>query len=83
MLGDTLDWPWFTDDHRRYATKLVRWAEQNLTHLPHDDVDQACRARVRLLGEAGFLKAAVPKPYDWHHLLTVADALLKEGRGLR
>ena len=63
MLGDTLDWPWFTDDHRRYATKLVRWAEQNLTHLPHDDVDQACRARVRLLGEAGFLKAAVPKPY--------------------
>jgi len=27
--------------------------------------------------------AAVPKPYDWHHLLTVADALLKEGRGLR
>ena len=50
MLGDTLDWPWFTDDHRRYATKLVRWAEQNLTHLPHDDVDQACRARVRPSG---------------------------------
>ena len=63
MLGDTLDWPWFADDHRRYAARLMRWAEQNLPHLPHDDVDQACRTRVRLLGEAGFLKAAVPKPY--------------------
>jgi acyl-CoA dehydrogenase len=63
MLGDTLDWPWFADDHRRYAIKLARWAEQNLAHLPHDNVDQACRTRVRLLGEAGFLKAAVPKPY--------------------
>ena len=30
MLGDTLDWPWFTDDHRRYATKLVRWANRTL-----------------------------------------------------
>jgi acyl-CoA dehydrogenase len=63
MLGDTLDWPWFADDHRRYAARLMRWAEQNLARLPHDDVDQACRTRVRLLGEAGFLKAAVPKPY--------------------
>ena len=27
--------------------------------------------------------AVVPKPYDLDHLLAVADALLKEGRGLR
>ena len=26
--------------------------------------------------------AVVPKPYDWHRLLTVADAMM-EGRGLR
>jgi len=32
---------------------------------------------------AGGADAVVAKPYDWHHLLTVADALLKEGRGLR
>jgi acyl-CoA dehydrogenase len=63
MIDDTLEWPWFADDHRRYAARLMRWAEQNLAHLPHDDIDQACRTRVRLLGEAGFLKAAVPKPY--------------------
>src|SRR5208283_1853988 len=30
---------------------------------------------------AGAADAVVPKPYDWHHLLAVADALLKEGRG--
>jgi acyl-CoA dehydrogenase len=67
MLGDTLDWPWFSDDHRRYAAKLMRFAEQNLADPPHDDVDQACRTRVKLLGEAGFLKAAVPKSYGGLH----------------
>jgi acyl-CoA dehydrogenase len=67
MLGDTLDWPWFSDDHRRYATKLQRWAEQNIAHLPHDDVDAACRARVKLLGDAGFLKPAIPNAYGGLH----------------
>lgn len=32
---------------------------------------------------AGDADAVVPKPYDRHHLLAVADALLKEGRGRR
>jgi acyl-CoA dehydrogenase len=67
MLGDTLDWPWFTDDHRRYATKLQRWAEQNIAHLPHDDVDAACRARAKLLGDAGFLKPTIPNAYGGLH----------------
>ena len=30
---------------------------------------------------AGAADAIVPKPYDIHNLLAVADALLKEGRG--
>jgi len=30
---------------------------------------------------AGAADAIVPKPYESHHLLAVADALLKEGRG--
>jgi len=30
---------------------------------------------------AGAADAVLAKPYDWRHLLTVADALLKEGRG--
>jgi CheY-like chemotaxis protein len=30
---------------------------------------------------AGTADAVVPKPYEWHDLVAVADALLKEGRG--
>ena len=59
-LAETLSWPFFNDGHRAYAEKLSRWAADNLHKLPHDDVDEACRARVKALGEAGFLTPAVP-----------------------
>src|SRR5689334_15358143 len=59
-LEDTLRLPFFDDDHRGFADALARWADATLPGLPHDDVDAACRARVAALGEAGFLKAAVP-----------------------
>ena len=32
---------------------------------------------------AGSADSVVPKPYEWQHLVAVADALLKEGRDLR
>ena len=35
--------------------------------LPHDDVDAACRARVKALGEAGFLAAVVPAEHGGLH----------------
>jgi acyl-CoA dehydrogenase len=59
-LADTLAWPFFDTPHRRFARSLTEWADAQLPALPHDDVDAACRARVRALGEAGFLKAVVP-----------------------
>ena len=59
-LDETLSWPFFDDGHRRFAEALTRWADATLPALPHDDVDAACRARVKALGEAGFLKAVVP-----------------------
>ena len=59
-LADTLALPFFDDDHRGFAEELARWADSALPSLPHDDVDDACRARVKALGEAGFLKAVVP-----------------------
>ena len=55
----TLTWPFFDPAHRGFAKSLATWADANLAALPHDDVDTACRARVRALGEAGFLKAVV------------------------
>ncbi|MFJ5368478.1 acyl-CoA dehydrogenase family protein [Bosea sp. CER48] len=63
ILGDTLDWPFFEERHRAFAAELSGWADSYLADLPHDDVDEACRARVAALGAAGFLKAAVPAAY--------------------
>ena len=46
---------------------MSRWAAENLHKLPHDDVDEACRARVKALGEAGFLAPTVPAIYGGSH----------------
>jgi acyl-CoA dehydrogenase len=67
ILGDTLDWPFFEAHHRDFAQQLSAWADATLPGLPHDDVDEACRARVKALGAAGFLKAAVPAEYGGLH----------------
>jgi acyl-CoA dehydrogenase len=64
MIDETLAWPFFDDDHRSFAAALARWADATLASLPHDDVDAGCRARVKVLGEAGFLKAVVPAEQD-------------------
>jgi acyl-CoA dehydrogenase len=64
MLGDTLSWPFFDDNHRRFAAALTKFADERLAVLPHDDVDAACRMRVRLLGESSFLERLLPKDRD-------------------
>ncbi len=66
-LEDTLAWPFFDGSHRGCADALARWADATLPSLPHDDVDEACRARVKALGEAGFLKAVVPADHGGLH----------------
>ena len=66
-LAETLTWPFFDDGHRRFAENVSRWAKASLPALPHDDVDAACRARGKALGEAGFLKAVVPAAFGGLH----------------
>jgi acyl-CoA dehydrogenase len=66
-LHETLSLPLFDDHHRRFAETLSRWADAKLPSLPHDDVDEACRARVAALGEAGLLKAVVPQSHGGLH----------------
>jgi len=66
-LHETLALPLFDDGHRRFAETLSRWADATLPTLPHDDVDEACRARVKALGEAGLLKAVVPQAHGGLH----------------
>jgi acyl-CoA dehydrogenase len=59
-----LEWPFFDSRHREFAPALARWlAETFTTPIDRSDIDRTCRELVRALGEAGWLKAAVPLPY--------------------
>lgn len=55
-----LDWPFFTEHHRRFAGDLEQWCDQ---HLPvdHHDVDLACRHLVQALGAGGWLQHSAAK----------------------
>ena len=60
-MSDTryLAWPFFEPRHRELAQALDAWAAEHVAHLHGDDVDAACRACVRALGNGGWLKHAV------------------------
>ncbi len=58
-LHDALAWPFFEDRHRALAAGIEAWSREHLAHVPHDDVDATCRALVRQLGEAGWLRYGV------------------------
>ena len=59
-----LDWPFFEPRHRELAAAIDDWAGSRVEFLTAaDDEDDACRALVRELGEAGFLRHAVVAPH--------------------
>ncbi|HVF64343.1 MAG TPA: acyl-CoA dehydrogenase [Casimicrobiaceae bacterium] len=61
MNLDHLDWPFFDDMHRTLGRQLSTWVAAQ--RVAHDDVDAACRRWVRLLGDAGYLRACVPSAF--------------------
>jgi alkylation response protein AidB-like acyl-CoA dehydrogenase len=60
-MADTryLDWPFFEDRHRTLALELDAWAARHVARAHGADVDAECRALVRALGAAGWLRHAV------------------------
>ncbi len=60
-----LEWPFFEQRHRERERWLDAWcSEQIWQHEPSDaDLDACCRDIAARLGEAGFLRIAVPEPY--------------------
>ena len=59
-----LDWPFFSEPHRAFGRELDAWAKAHVTPLvDHDNVDRSCKALVRALGEAGWLRAVAPAGY--------------------
>ena len=53
-----LDWPFFEPRHRALAREVDAWAAANVG-AHHGDVDAHCKALVRALGQAGWLRHAV------------------------
>jgi|UniRef100_UPI004047A963 acyl-CoA dehydrogenase len=55
------DLPFFEDSHRELARKLTAWARDTYHDRVHSgNVDDACRARVAALAQAGWLHYCVP-----------------------
>jgi acyl-CoA dehydrogenase len=55
-----LELPFFEPRHGELAAAVDAWAERTAAGIDHSDTDAACRAWVRALGEAGWLRYAVP-----------------------
>jgi len=56
-----LDWPFFEPRHHALVAELDAFvAGGGLGEIDHGDADAACKALVRRLGDAGFLKYCVP-----------------------
>lgn len=60
-MSDTsyLHWPFFDARHGELARTLDAWAEKHIAHAHGSDVDAECKALVKSLGAAGWLKYAV------------------------
>jgi acyl-CoA dehydrogenase len=55
-----LQLPFFEPRHAALAADVDRWAGATAAGIDHHDTDAACRAWVRALGEAGWLRYCVP-----------------------
>lgn len=60
-MSDTayLQWPFFETRHAELARSLDAWATEHIAHDHGSDVDAECKALVKSLGAAGWLKHAV------------------------
>ncbi len=63
-----LSWPFFDDAQRAFAAGLAAWAHSNVdAQLVPGNVDESCRRLVRALGDAGWLRASVPRAHGGLH----------------
>ena len=60
-MSDTryLDWPFFNPQHAQLARDLDQWASEHISQTHSHDVDAECKALVKSLGRAGWLKYAI------------------------
>ena len=75
-----LDWPFLEEHHRALAPALEDWCAGHLSHDHGPDLDAECRALVRALGDAGWLRWCVPGDYGGAlpHIDVRALSLIRE-----
>lgn len=57
-----LQWPFFEDKHRALSAALESWSAEHLATIDHADTDNACKALVKALGQAGWCNYAAVDP---------------------
>lgn len=63
-----LAWPFFDDAHRALGGDAAAWVAANVRHTDEaGDIEAQSRALVRALGDAGWLRYAVPAAYGGMH----------------
>ena len=70
-MSDTtfLNWPFFDESHRIFASELTTWAKQEIAPLENEDhhsneiLDSSFKNIIKKLGEAGWLKYTIPKAF--------------------
>ncbi len=80
------DWPFFDRAHRELVSQLDRWAHHALVpieaafHAGEQGLDDTCRELVTALGQAGWLRYAVPAAYGGvsEHLDVRSLCLIRE-----
>lgn len=72
-----LHWPFFEPQHREFAAALDAWAATHVRDRHGEDVDATCRALVRELGAAGWLKHAVGEQLDTRLLCLTREVLAR------
>jgi acyl-CoA dehydrogenase len=56
-------WPFFDEEHRAFAAGLVEWLARVNVLDDERNADASCRAWVRALADAGWLRACIPGTY--------------------
>ncbi len=79
QMADTsfLDWPFFDEHHRALQARLEQWCTTNLP-VDHDNIDQACRALVAMLGRDGWLEHTAIDPENSGSLDVRTLCLIRE-----
>lgn len=72
-----LAWPFFEERHRQLQRELETWSAAHLSQDVHPDVEAACRALVRQLGDAGWLRHAVGDAIDTRAICVIRETLAR------